>query len=408
MITSEERVQQDADSVTVERTVSAPPSEVYRAFTTPQALRDWFCDAAQVDAREGGRIYMAWTSGYHTAGKFTRLEKNNIISYTWHDEKEGTNSQVTVEITDDGNGGSNVRLTHDMPHASQEWRDEAKRDWNDALEALQSSVEKGIDLRLARRPMFGLTGADLVDEALVEKFNLPVRHGIRLNRLAEGMGAEKAGIQVGDVLAGIAGKAIVTFNDLGTILNNYRAGDTVETEIWRDGEKLGIPVTLTGREMPTLPETAQELAEQARKLYDEVDEELTQLFEGVTEAQADYRPSEDEWNSKEILGHLVASERDVHAWVATLAEDFDLEQPWHSNDLVRVRSIVAVHPTAQDMVNELKQAEAEVVAAIGLLRTDAVGRKHMFRNLALWLTSFQPHHREHFELIKTLLEAGRE
>ena len=77
------KVATDTHRITVERTVNAAPADVYRAFIAPQALRNWFCDAAQVDPRAGGRIYLAWNGGYHTAGKFTRLARNESMAYTW-------------------------------------------------------------------------------------------------------------------------------------------------------------------------------------------------------------------------------------------------------------------------------------------------------------------------------------
>ena len=406
MIT-EERAQTDTSSITVEKTVNAPPSEVYRAFVTPQALRDWFCNAAQVDARVDGRVYLAWSGGYQATGKFTRLERNKSIVYTWRGDGEESASEVSVEIEGNEEGGSSVRVTHSAPGASQEWLDEAKRDWTEGLESLQAMLEQGIDLRLARRPMFGLNGADIVDDELAERLGLPVREGIRLTGLVEGMGAQRAGIQVGDVLVRLAGRPTTAFPHIGQALDKHRAGDTVDAEVYRDGEKITIPVQLTARDMPALPETAEDLVAQARKLYAEVDVELDSLFEGVTEAQADYRPDPYEWNAKEILAHLAASERDVHTWIASLAEDSDIEQPFHSNDNVRVQSIVAVHSTIGDMVTLLKQSEAEVVAAIGLLRTESVAHKHLFRGLATWITTFQSHHRDHFEMIKKMLEAAR-
>jgi hypothetical protein len=247
-----------------------------------------------------------------------------------------------------------------------------------------------------------------VDDELAEKLGLPVREGIRLTGLVEGMGAQRAGIQVGDVLVRLAGHPTTAFPHIGQALDKHRAGDVVDAEVYRDGEKLTIPVQLTGREIPTLPETAKDLAAQARKLYAEVDVELDGLFEGVTEEQAEYRPGPDEWNAKEILAHITASERDVHTWIASFAEDNTIEQPFHSNDNVRVQSIVAVHSTIGEMVTLLKQSEAEVVAAIGLLQPETASRKHLFRAVAGWITTFQTHHRDHFEHIKKLLETAKQ
>jgi uncharacterized protein YndB with AHSA1/START domain len=408
MITNEERVQSSTDThrITVERTVNAAPADVYRAFIAPQALRNWFCDAAQVDPRAGGRIYLAWNGGYHTAGKFTRLARNSSIAYTWRGSEEHSTSEVAVEINGDKEGRSNLRVSHSAPDATDEWVEEARRDWTEALENLQGLLETGIDRRFARRPMFGLSGGDLVDEDIAEKHNLPVKEGMRLTELVEGMGAQRAGIQPGDVLVSLDGRPVVAFADIGAALAKHRAGDTIDAELYRDGEKLTIPVELTARPVQETPETAQELADSARKLYAEVDDELLRLFEGVTEKQADYRPDPDEWNSKEVLAHLVASERDVHTWIASIAEDSDIEQPFHANDNVRVKSIVAANPTAKEMIEAVKRAEAEIVAAIELLTPQAVARKHMFRQIATWIPTFPSHHREHFAHIKALLEAA--
>src|SRR5215203_3062139 len=174
MITNEERVQSSTDTrrITVERTVNAARADVYRAFIAPHALRNWFCDAAQVDPRVGGRIYLAWNDGHHTAGKFTRLAKNELIAYTWRSSEEHSTSEVSIEIDGSSGGRSNVRISHSAPDATPEWVEEARRDWTEALENLQGMLETGIDQRFARRPMFGLSGGDLLDDDVVERYNL--------------------------------------------------------------------------------------------------------------------------------------------------------------------------------------------------------------------------------------------
>ena len=49
------------------RTVQADAAAVFLS-TTPSALRDWLCDAAKVDPRQGGPIYLWWNDGYYTGG----------------------------------------------------------------------------------------------------------------------------------------------------------------------------------------------------------------------------------------------------------------------------------------------------------------------------------------------------
>lgn len=409
MITSEERTQSSAEksSVTVERTIGATPAEVYRAFTAPHALRDWFCDNAQVDARQGGQIYLAWNSGYHTAGKFTKIERNKLLTFTWRGSEELVGSDVSVEIEGNGDDSSNVKVTHtllDASQSSQDWQAEVEHDWTLALEALEEMLKSGNDLRLLRRPMFGMNGAEMIDDDIAAKHKLPIREGMRLTGLVEGMAAERAGILVGDAVVSMAGHTIVTFQDVGVALGKHKAGDTIDVVLYRDGEKLTVPVMLGARPPQEMPDTAEGLAEAARQLYEKVDAELDALVEGVTEAQADWRPGPDEWNAKEILAHILVSERDTQVWATSIAEDADLQQPFHSNHLTRLRGFVKLNPTLADMVAALKQAEQETLAVIEHITPEGVARKHLFRQLGIWLTGFYAHHEQHFALLKQQFE----
>ena len=88
--------------ITVERTVPATPKEVYRAFTTPSALGDWLCNAAEVDARKGGRAYFWWDSGYYTAGVFTSIARDESLGFTWRGPNEPEASEVKVRLENCG------------------------------------------------------------------------------------------------------------------------------------------------------------------------------------------------------------------------------------------------------------------------------------------------------------------
>src|SRR6476646_11075864 len=72
-----------SETLTFERTMGAEPREVYRAFTTAQGLRDWLCDAAEVDPRKGGRFYVWWDDGDYSAGTITDLTKDETLTFTW-------------------------------------------------------------------------------------------------------------------------------------------------------------------------------------------------------------------------------------------------------------------------------------------------------------------------------------
>lgn len=406
MLTSEERTESivEEKSVSVERTVRATPAEVYRAFTVAHALRDWFCDNAVIDVKKDGQVYLAWNEGYHTAGKITQVGKNKLLSFTWRGSEEDARSEVTVKLADAGEGRTTVTVTHASNEASDEWLEEARRDWTLGLETLDEMLASGNDLRLLRRPMFGMSGADMIDDDVANKYDLPVREGMRLTGLVEGMAAEKAGIRVGDSIVRMAGHPIVSFSDVGVALSRHRAGDTIDVDLYRDGELRTIPVTLGARPAQEMPDSAEGLAVEVRKLYEKVDAELDALVAGVTEAQADWRPSPDEWNAKEILAHILVSERDTQVWTTAIAEDADMQQPFHSNHLTRLRGVVTQNPSLADMVTALKRTEQETLSVIENLTPEAIARKHLFRQLGVWLTGFYTHHEEHFGLLKQQFE----
>ena len=57
-------------------------------------------------------------------------------------------------------------------------------------------------------------------------------------------GAEKAGIQPGDVIIKADGKTITSFEDLQSIINNHKVGDVISVTVWRNGKTFTVPVKL--------------------------------------------------------------------------------------------------------------------------------------------------------------------
>jgi serine protease Do len=76
-------------------------------------------------------------------------------------------------------------------------------------------------------------------------FGLPDRAGALINELVPGGAAEKAGLQVGDVIRSIDGRAIVQPSDLPPIVGAMAPGTRVKLGILREGKPKDISVTLT-------------------------------------------------------------------------------------------------------------------------------------------------------------------
>ena len=116
--------------ITVETNVAAPINEVWRAYTTPDDIKqwnaasdDWHTTAASVDLREGGAFSSRMEAkdgsmGFDFAGTYGKIVPQKLIEYTFG----GRATQV--EFTE-GPQGVNVRVTFDAEatHSEEQQRD---------------------------------------------------------------------------------------------------------------------------------------------------------------------------------------------------------------------------------------------------------------------------------------------
>lgn len=91
------------------------------------------------------------------------------------------------------------------------------------------------------RPQIGISGVDL-SESNSNYLGIPM--GVYVRAVSKGSAAELAGIRAGDVIIGIEDEAIKTMDELNTIKNNYKAGDTITLKIYRSGEDIDVRLTL--------------------------------------------------------------------------------------------------------------------------------------------------------------------
>lgn len=92
------------------------------------------------------------------------------------------------------------------------------------------------------RPLIGISGRDIT-KVIAQQYNLPV--GIYVVDITQGSGAENAGIKKGDILVNLAGKEVKTMQDLDKIKKDYKAGDTVNATIIRDGVRKELKLTFS-------------------------------------------------------------------------------------------------------------------------------------------------------------------
>jgi len=122
-----------AQRITVEATVAAPGEEVWRAYTTPEDIKqwnaasdDWHTTSATVDLRVGGKFSSRMEAkdgsfGFDFAGTYTKITPLRLIEYSFGDRI------AQVEFTEGPNGVC-VRVafdsepTHSIEQQRQGWQ----------------------------------------------------------------------------------------------------------------------------------------------------------------------------------------------------------------------------------------------------------------------------------------------
>jgi len=122
------------------RLIDAPREKLFRCWTEPQLLKQWFAPApyttpvAEVDLRAGGRYRIASpVIGMAVSGEYTTVRPHDLLEFGWHWDGEDVTSSVTVTLTPNGDGTTLV-VDHDGL-ADSEVENHAKG-WSDCLDRL--------------------------------------------------------------------------------------------------------------------------------------------------------------------------------------------------------------------------------------------------------------------------------
>jgi uncharacterized protein YndB with AHSA1/START domain len=392
-----------------EKLVQAPPQIVFEAFTNATSLREWFCDVATVDPKPGGRLYLAWNSGFYAAGEYSELQKNEKVAFTWHGRGEPAPSIVEIQLKSQ-DGATQIHLEHQEVGSGPEWEStivEAKEGWTSSLENLASVLEKGEDQRFVRRPMLGITISDFNAE-IANQLGIPVSKGIRIDSTIEGLGARAAGLQGNDVIVRMDDQETTDFASLGSVLQRHLAGDKVEVVFFRGAEKKSILMELSRRPLPEVPPSIPELAEFYRERQNEIQQELDEFFRGVTEKEASFKPGPDEWGVKEVLAHLIQGERYLQIWMTELlGREEAHHDEWPGNLQAPIDATVTAFPTLSDLRQEYKCSGQETVALIASFPEDFQQYKGSYWRMAYNLVEDPYHHRNHLEQMRAAIDAAR-
>ncbi len=400
---SERKVRQ---SIIIETT----PELAFEAVTTASELREWCSDEAWTEVRPGGRFEVRWNQGYRGEGTFTELDPPHRAAVTWRGTGEPGETAVEFQVKST-RGGTEVTIVHSGFGDGEEW-DEAlaasENGWTTGLENLKSTLETGIDLRLAHQPFLGIN-FDILNPERAAKEGIAAEQGIYILDTVEGGGARAAGLCKGDVILALGGAETPGPEQLGAALRVHQAGDTVDVELVRGQKRETVRATLGGRPQEEVPESAEALADRLAERHQEVNAELRAVLEGVSEEEAKQAPAEGEWSVKQVLAHLSEGERTFHVFLTNMALNGWLDAgPVYPDQIPgRLDAVLAVTPALRGLLERFITDQAETVAFIRGLPETTVAHKARFRRIATFVIYGPDHTREHIEQIKETLETVR-
>ena len=133
------------------RRFAAPRETVFRAWTDPSELAQWFGPKGMsvrdvdIDLRAGGhyRLEMYEADGvYPLSGVYREVNPPARLVFTWiwgHGEIEGVETLVTIDFAETKDGGTLLTLTHErLP--SRIARGKHEQGWMSTLESLAAHI----------------------------------------------------------------------------------------------------------------------------------------------------------------------------------------------------------------------------------------------------------------------------
>ena len=111
---------------------------------------------------------------------------------------------------------------------------------NDAIKVAQDLLENGY---VSGRPYMGITYLAVTDAQTAAQLNVNA-YGVYVVDVVQGGPADRAGLKTGDRIVSIDGTEIAQKDDLGTLIQQHAAGDTLSITVAREGQMQTVSLTL--------------------------------------------------------------------------------------------------------------------------------------------------------------------
>ena len=108
---------------------------------------------------------------------------------------------------------------------------------NDVHDMVVSIMEHGY---VTGKPNVGIIMSNVPEAA--QQYGVPA--GAEVQAILDGSGADKGGLQVGDIITAVNGTEVADTSALQEAVKDNKAGDTVTFSVYRDGNTVEVPVTL--------------------------------------------------------------------------------------------------------------------------------------------------------------------
>ncbi len=399
---------QTTSSVTVSQTINASPARLYAAFTSRDEINNWFCNNSFVQAQENGHYLFIWTpENYSATGQFKELVENEKLVLTWRSTWEGNESDYAEKLTITFEGDDDettVTFHHEgMPEDGTAAYD---AQWTQRLNDLQLYVETGGLPNIMNRVIIGIYPGTL-DEETAEAVGLESGVYARVTNLVPDLGAEKAGIQIGDIITHMNGQKVSSNLNMNQAVAGKKAGDEVEVTLVRDGETMTLSMPLSAYPTPDLPENHAGLADRVEAQYDDLMKQISDLFD-TSEVATSTAPAEGEWSAKMTLAHLIYSERRIPEDTGGRITGRQ-PQHWSGNDDTRLSALIEAHPTNAEMIESLRRAQQETLAMWRNFpaEADAANAHHLWGD-TFGIQGWIQHSYSHLPQIQAAIEAAQD
>ena len=135
------------------------------------------------------------------------------------------------------------------------------------------------------------------------------------------------------MLVQIDDQPITDYASLTNARQGHAAGDRLMVGYYRGPERRSVSMELSRRPLPTILWDSLELLRAVAGHYAVTYQALRDFFADVSEAEASHRPAAAEWSAKEVLAHLIHSERGFQDNVGEIVTGAEFAHDYYGENL---------------------------------------------------------------------------